>query len=799
MDAHLGQRYAEVAVDGTMPGGDSPTLTYLVPSDCGPAVQRGALVWVPLRKKAALGVVIDVHDRTPDFDVRPIYDVAPGDGLSDDQIEFGLWLQRETGSSLFGCLSMMLPPGVTHSVTPWFELKSRAPGKTKMQERVLGLLGRNGAMSLDQLQQVMGSSLSTVLADLERTGQVSRRYQSESRIARQRTERWWIAANSADSAGMTGRQRELYDLVAKAGPGGIRANEAVDRTGVSAQLTRKLIDSGAIAVEERPIVRATEVDPSGTLPTLNPEQQHAWLGIEAELRRRVGRPQVIFGVTGSGKTELYLRAIASTLRQGRQAIYLVPEIALTTQIAQRVKERFPGRVAVLHSGLAMGVRQEAWDQVASGERSVVVGARSALFAPVPDLGLIVIDEEHDPSYKQDIDPRYDARAAAIELADRHRAVVLLGSATPRTETLWMAHSGEYDIYRLRKRAVSTAPDLPPVQIVDLRMELQSGHTSLISRPLQEAINQALLRGEQSMLLLNRRGMATVVLCRVCGRARICPNCSIPLVYHEDRGLLICHRCDHRERPTRECPHCQGPLDYFGAGTQRVEAEAKRLFTGARVSRWDQDVAKRRGGNAAILQAMERREIDIVIGTQLIAKGLDLPYVTTVGITNADVGLHFPDFRSGERTFQLITQMAGRAGRRTPGSRVVVQTYSPDHYVLRAAANHDVEQFYEHEIRFREEFRYPPFVRMIRYLVRGATDDDCAMEADQLVRQLGRHARSVGAEIEVVGPAPAFIARVRGEQQWHVIVKGDPNGIERMLDHLPHPPGWAVDVDPVSLL
>jgi primosomal protein N' (replication factor Y) len=744
-------------------------------------------------------VIVDVHGREPDFDVRPIYDIAPGDSLSPGQIELGMWLQRETASSLFGCLSLMLPPGVTHSVTPWFEIRSRAPGKTKMQEKVLGLLGRNGSMSLDQLQQAMGSTLSTVLDDLERTGQIARSYRSERRAARQRTERWWNAANGVDQAGLTGRQRELYEVIAKAGARGIRANEAIDLTGVSAAVSRKLVDSGVVTVDERPIVRRVEVDPSGTMPTLNPEQQHAWLGIEAELRRRVGRPQVIFGVTGSGKTELDLRAIAATLRQGRQAIYLVPEIALTTQIAQRVKERFPGRVAVLHSGLAMGVRQEAWDQIASGERSVVVGARSALFAPVPDLGLIVIDEEHDPSYKQDIDPRYDARAAAQALADRHRAVVLLGSATPRTETLWRANSGEYDVYRLRKRAVSTAPDLPPVQVVDLRMELQSGHTSLISRPLQDAIQQALLRGEQAMLLLNRRGMATVVLCRVCGRARICPNCSIPLVYHEDRGLLICHRCDHRERPTRECPHCEGPLDYFGAGTQRVEAEAKRLFAGARVARWDQDVAKRSGGNASILQAIERREIDVVIGTQLIAKGLDLPYVTTVGITNADVGLHFPDFRSGERTFQLITQMAGRAGRRTPGSRVVVQTYSPDHYVLRAAANHDVEQFYEHEIRFREEFRYPPFVRMIRYLVRGETDDDCAMEADHLVRQLGRHSRLVGAGIEVVGPAPAFIARVRGEQQWHVIVKSDPDGIERMLDHLPHPPGWAVDVDPVSLL
>jgi primosomal protein N' (replication factor Y) (superfamily II helicase) len=799
MDDLLYGCFADVAVDGTLPGGDSPTLTYLVPPEYEKSVGRGSLVWVPLRKKAALGIVIEVHNRTPEFDVKPIYDVVPGDELDGRKIDFGLWLQHETDSSLFGCLSLMLPPGVTHSVTPWFELKGPPAGQTKMQDHVLGLLRVNGAMSLDQLQQAVGSTLTTVLPDLERAGQIKRRYQSETHTTRQRTERWWIATPGATAGSLTARQRDLYSLVAKAGANGIRANEAMDRSGVSAQVARKLIDTGAVAIEERPIGKGPAYEPSGMLPTLNPEQQVAWAGIEAEIRNPTSRPQVIFGVTGSGKTELYLRAIAATLRQGRQAIYLVPEIALTTQIAHRVKERFPGQVAVLHSGVAMGARQDAWNQIASGERSVVVGARSALFAPVPDLGLIVIDEEHDSSYKQDTDPRYYARSAAEELARRHGAAVVLGSATPRTETLWRAKAGDYDHYRLSKRAVASAPDLPPIQIVDLRMELQAGHTSLLSRPLQEAIREAISRREQVMLLLNRRGMSTVVVCRSCGAARICPNCLIPLVYHEDRGALICHRCDHRERPARECPICAGPLDYFGAGTQRIEAEAKRLFPEARVTRWDQDVARRRGGNAAILQSIERREVDVIVGTQLIAKGLDLPYVTTVGIINADIGLHFPDFRSGERTFQLITQMAGRAGRRTPGSSVIVQTYSPDHYVLQAASNHDVEQFYAHEIQFREEYRYPPFVRMIRYLIRGATDDDCALDADFLVRALGRHARAVGVEIEIVGPAPAFVARIRGEQQWHAIVKAAPDGIDQMLDHLPHPPGWVVDVDPVSLL
>jgi primosomal protein N' (replication factor Y) (superfamily II helicase) len=799
METGESPRFAEIAVEGTNPGGELPTLTYSVPDRFARAAVPGALVWAPLRRKAALGVIVDLHGTQPEFDVKEIFDVAPGDGLTQEQIEFALWLQHETASSLFGCLELMLPPGVVHSATPWFELASRGNGQTRTQGRVLDLLRVNGAMSIDQLQQAVGSTLSTVLPDLERAGLVTRRYQSDAHTTRQRTVRWWTAAANVETGSLTPRQRELFDVIAAAGPDGIRANEAIDRSGASQVVARKLVDSGVVLADERPVTPDGAVEPGGGLPSLNPEQQAAWAGIEAELRRGTSRPQVIFGVTGSGKTELYLRAIAMTLRRGRQAIYLVPEIALTTQIAQRVKDRFPGRVAVLHSGLAIGARQEAWNQVASGERSIVVGARSALFAPVPELGLIVIDEEHDPSYKQDSDPRYNARSVAEELARRRGAALVIGSATPRTETLWSANNGAYDLYRLRRRAVAAAPDLPPVEIVDLRVELQSGHTSLMSRPLHAAINEALGRREQTMLLLNRRGMATIVICRACGIVRTCPNCSIPLVYHEDRGVLICHRCDHRERPSRECPVCSGPLDYFGAGTQRVEAETRRQFPDARVARWDQDVARRRGGSASILQSIERREVDIIIGTQLIAKGLDLPYVTTVGIVNADIGLHFPDFRSGERTFQLITQMAGRAGRRTPGSRVIVQTYSPDHYVLQAAANHDVELFYQHEIAFREEYRYPPFVRMIRYLIRGATDDECALEADSLARLLARHARVHGAEIEVVGPAPAFITRLRGEQQWHVIVKAPAHHIERMLDGLPHPPGWVVDVDPVTLL
>ncbi|MDQ2682572.1 MAG: primosomal protein N' [Chloroflexota bacterium] len=788
--------FVEVAVDGVLPGPDGATLTY----GCDRNIAPGTLVWVPIRRSVALGAVLGAHRDEPPFEVRPVLDVVDGYALTHEQIDLGAWLARETASDLFSCFALMMPPGVKHSVTPWFRLTSpRVQGQTRMQQQVIEHLRANGSVSLEGLQNEIGSSLSTVLADLERAGSIVRTYTSDVHTVQARSETWWVDASGEHPPKLTARQAELFRVVHTAGPAGMRANEARDRASASAAIGTKLLEMGVIRAESRPLAAEIDLDPVGTLPQLTQEQSVAWEGLDRAIGQGSTTPQLLFGVTGSGKTELYLRAIARVLREGKQAIYLVPEIALSGPTATRVRERFPGQVAVIHSGLAMGARQEMWESVVAGERRIVVGTRSALLTPVPNLGLIVIDEEHDTSYKQDATPRYDARPLAEELARRTGATLILGSATPRIETLWRANEGEVELYRLGSRAVAAARELPPVEIVDIRQELQAGHTALLCRSLEGAIERALSRREQTMLLLNRRGTATVVLCRDCGLAMNCPNCAIPLVYHKDRGSLICHRCDHRERPLADCPKCGGPLDYFGAGTQRVESEVKRRFPAARVLRWDQDTARRRGANAAILKSIEDRQVDIIIGTQLIAKGLDLPYVTTVGIISADVGLHFPDFRSGERTFQLVTQMAGRAGRRTPASAVIVQTYSPDHYVLQAARTHDVLQFYRNEIAFREQHRYPPFVRLVRYLVRGATDEECAIACDGVVRQLGRLARDNGVEIEIVGPAPAFVARVRGEQQWHVVVKTAPESLEMLLDRLPNPPGWTVDIDPVSLL
>ena len=790
--------FIEVAVDGVLPSTTTLTLTY-GQRDEGDGATPGRLVWVPLRRSVALGVVFSIHDREPEYSVRPVVELVDDSWmLSGEQLDFAIWLQRETASSLFACAGLMLPPGVVHSVTPWFERIGRAEPRTAMQGKVTELLRARGKMSLEQLQTAVGSSLSTVLPDLERMGLVSRTYLAESRSIRQRTERWWTATGEP-AAKLGAKADTLFSIVRSAGDAGMSAAEALDLAGVTSASAKRLLSEGMITERHLPLGEARYEERLDRFPTLTDEQAESWAVLEREVNHPTSKPHLIFGVTGSGKTELYLRAIAATLRQGRGAIYLVPEIALTAQIVQRVRDRFPGQVAVLHSGLASGVRQAAWDDIATGARRVVVGARSALFAPMPDLGLIVIDEEHDSSYKQDADPRYNARVAAEEIARRSGAAIVLGSATPSTETLWRSDAGGITTTRLTKRATIAAPELPAVQIVDLRLELQAGHTSLLSGPLQRLMREALSRREQVMLLLNRRGTSTIVICRTCGLAVICPNCDIPLVYHGDRRALLCHRCDHRENPQTSCRWCDGTLDYFGAGTQRLEAETRRHFPDARVIRWDQDVARKRSANASILQSVERREVDVIVGTQLIAKGLDLPYVTAVGIINADIGLHFPDYRASERTFQLITQMAGRAGRHTPGSAVVVQSYTPDHFALQAAQHHDVRRFFASEIRIREDLRYPPFARMVRYRIRGETDEDCAVEADSLVRLLGRHAREREVEIEVIGPAPAFVGRIRGQHQWHVILKATPEGLDRLLDGLPVSPGWSVDVDPVSLL
>jgi primosomal protein N' (replication factor Y) len=636
-------------------------------------------------------------------------------------------------------------------------------------------------------------------------------------------------------------------------------------TGADSALLKQLETKGLIEIGSRE-VRRDPLAGAGVLPDQPPpltnQQQRALAAIGAVLeigRLEIGRleierlamikespnlpisnllPLLLHGVTGSGKTEVYLRAIARVLRLGKQALVLVPEIALTTQLVRRFAARFPNQLAVLHSGLSLGERYDEWRRLRRGEARVAIGSRSAVFAPLPELGLIIVDEEHELTYKHDGPPRYHARDAALQLGQIAGCPVVLGSATPSVESYAAAQEGRYQLIEMPQRVGGgigvdglprSAPlPLPPVRLIDMRRELQRGNRSIFSNQLHQALDQVLERGEQAILFLNRRGAASFVLCRDCGHVVSCPACSSPLTVHydEDEGrktkdesstgsafvfrpsssVLLCHSCGYNELMPAFCPNCLSTrIKAFGIGTQRVEEEVLRLFPAARVLRWDRDSVSGKGAHGRMLDIMVDGKADVLVGTQMIAKGLDLPMVSLVGVISADTGLHLPDFRSGERAFQLLTQVAGRAGRRSEGAQVLIQTYNPEHYALQAAQEHDYGAFYEEEIAFRRETSYPPYGRLVRFIYSSGSEQGCEREAQGLARRLNellerRKLNGWG----VIGPAPCFIRRTRGRWRWHLLLRvpwqqAETVRIARVLDELEPLYNWIVDVDPAHVL
>jgi primosomal protein N' (replication factor Y) len=574
---------------------------------------------------------------------------------------------------------------------------------------------------------------------------------------------------------------------------------------------------------------ATLTDALNIPPPLTPAQDAAWSAIRAAILTRAAPSAgvsmgdvptgggdaawtfLLHGVTGSGKTEVYLRAIELTLGLGRQAIYLVPEIALTPQTIARVNARFPGRVIVLHNRISDGERYDAWTRARDGLASVVVGARSALFAPFPDVGLIILDEEHDHSYKQSPgfqQPYYDARRAAEQIARHARAVVILGSATPDIQTRYRAERGAITRLALPHRVAIPAAgapmlpdvhgDLPPVQIVDMRAELHAGNTSIFSTALHEGVRAALEHGEQALLFLNRRGQATYVFCRECGYVAACPRCETPLTHHYD-GVLRCHHCGYHQPELVQCPICHSrKIKHFGAGVQQVESTLKATLPAARVLRWDADTASGTHAHEQIMARFVKHEADILIGTQMISKGIDIPRVTFVGIINADVGLTLPDFRASERGFQVMTQVAGRAGRGSRAGRVVLQTYMPDHYAIIHAARHDYDGFYQRELAYRKTMGYPPYRRMARLLFRATQVDRARGDAERTAAALHAHIeRQHLTGSSVIGAAPCFFEKIDNHYRWHVLLRSpDPVAALRHFEIAPH---CIIDIDPNDIL
>jgi primosomal protein N' (replication factor Y) len=537
---------------------------------------------------------------------------------------------------------------------------------------------------------------------------------------------------------------------------------------------------------------------------LSDEQQTAVDEITAAIESDAYRGYLLFGVTAGGKTEVYLRCIEYALAKGKASLVLLPEIALTTQIMNIFKSRFGDDVAVLHSRLSAGERCDEWNRVDAGEARVVLGARSAVFAPLRNLGLVIVDEEHDSSYKQDIQPRYNGRDTAIRRAQDAGAVAVLGSATPSVETYYNAEQGHYKLLKITKR-IENRP-MPEVHIADLREEWKRGQATIFSSLLLERIRDRLERRQQVMLLQNRRAYSTFLLCRDCGFVAKCPNCAVSLKLHSALKKLSCHHCDYSRPAPNVCPQCEGQrLKGFGIGTERVEEETKRAFPSARVLRMDRDTTSRKGAHAAILDQFKRHEADILVGTQMIAKGLDFPNVTLVGVISADTSLNLPDFRAAERTFQLISQVAGRAGRGPEPGEVVIQTFDPENYALKCAVNHDYLEFYRQEIEFRRELHYPPFSTIINIVSQDADSRVAKARLDTLLGLIKSTPMSERRGVEIIGPQPAVLEKLRGKFRWHLLIRSKDRDValsllRRQLDanqelrrHL------TVDVDPTSML
>ena len=613
------------------------------------------------------------------------------------------------------------------------------------------------------------------------------------------------ATPNAAAAGLSRApvQKEVLKIILD--KGSITRNELV-RMGINSQIINSLEKKGLV---KSFFARPKKVDKKKETPSAKPhlmrgEQASCFEEIKADLKRLKAQRILLHGITASGKTEIYMRSIDFCLEQGRSALIMVPEIALTPQMIEHFAGRFPGLVAVLHSRLSVAEKNRQWQLIISGEARVVLGARSAVFAPLADIGLIIIDEEHETTYKQEEAPRYHARDVAWWRTRYHNAVLLLGSATPSLESYHMAEEGKQKLLKMTARVTPT--QLPPVTIVDMRQELKSNHRHIFSRPLLEELNGVIERDEQALLFINRRGFAGFVLCRECGFVVRCPSCDVSMTMHLDRQIMCCHYCAHEDPVPISCPSCGGiKIRYFSAGTQRVEDEVRKLFPAVSLIRMDSDTTTSRQAHSHYYRQFRDHKANILIGTQMIAKGFDFPGVTLVGVVAADTTLNLPDFRAPERTFQLLTQVAGRTARGSGGGRVIVQTYHPDHYSILAAAKHDYPSFYKEELEHRRQLAYPPFSDLLRFLFSGA-DEKAVFEAAGWFSGL---LEPVAGGAEILGPAPASLYRIKEQYRVQIILKGETlTGISPAVkkvirEYHNYKPPWAVrlavDFNPLVVL
>ncbi len=783
--------FAEIAI----PLNVHQTFTYRLPDSFAANAKPGCRVLAPFGKQLITGYVVEVYQRLEDAgqdsdgyeikDVEELFDNEPL--VTAEMLDLTKWIADYYYAPWGEVIKSCLPAGINSEAETIVSITSegraalaalsakRSQSSTKMQ--ALAFVSEEGMVSGTALaKQFNKARAAAVTRELERSGYVTVTRQLQTaqvKPKRQQAVRIIQRAPIEGSKPLNEQQEKVIKVLFDS-PDPVAFTQLAETAGVSASVIRTLEKRGFVEVFAREVRRnplahlKNHRNGDSAEQTLTAKQQSALNRITEKLGEDKYAAFLLHGVTGSGKTEVYMRAMRAALSKGKTALMLVPDISLTPMFARRLRAHFGDAVAILHSSLSDGERLDEWNRIRQGEARVCIGARSAVFAPLENIGLIVVDEEHEASYKQEESPRYHGRDTAIMRANCANAVVILGSATPSMESFHNAQTGKYHYIELNERFGGRG--LARVEIVDMReVFTRHGKQQVFSDEIQNAIGENHERGEQTLVLLNRRGYSSFTLCRSCGHTARCPNCDVTLTYHKSEARLICHYCNHQERVPRACPECEGPFIYYaGEGTEQIEALLKEMFPKIRISRLDRDTTRRRGAFEKLLGEFAGGDIDLMVGTQMIAKGHDFHNVTLVCVISVDAGLGMPDFRSAERTFQLLTQVAGRAGRGDKPGRVIIQSYHTDHYALEYAREQNYEKFYEHEINFRREMRYPPFVALINGLVKHTEFAKAASFAADLARAI--KAGDTENALRVLGPAPAPIARLKGEHRMQVLIK-----------------------------
>ena len=804
------------------------TFSYAIPVRLQSIAQRGGRVLAPLGEGTREGVIVDLMDEPdlPDDSIKiknltDCLDDTPT--FSDELLTLTKWMSEYYLSSWGEALRCAAPAAVRTRQNRVVHLLATdeqiADMRQSRQTEILSVLKEDDALSIHQIARRIGvgvSRLRPALSALQEKGLVELRSNIQSKARPQTISIVSLAQPVSEieeqiprlEASRAPKQAQMLRILLDCNDETLTTTELTKRADTSLAGLQSLEQKGLIHLESVQIVRnPLSLDPvPSTHPlTLNPDQATALQAIQGAIDSGGRELFLLHGVTGSGKTEVYMQAMASVLDRGKRVIVLVPEISLTPQTVSRFVGRFGGRVAVLHSNLSDGERYDQWQQIKGGAADIVVGPRSAIFAPFPDLGLIVIDEEHETSYKQDAaQPFYQARDVAVKRSELADCPLILGSATPSLESFYHAQQREYTLLELPSRVSNI--QMPPVEIVDMREELKRGNRTIFSTVLRTTIEERLAKDEQIILFLNRRGFSTHVFCRECGYVERCDHCSISLTFHFHTKQMVCRHCGY-ERPTPQvCPECGSVyIRYFGLGTEQVEQEVVKAFPKARVKRMDADSTTRKDAHQKILDAFKAGEIDILVGTQMIAKGLDFPNVTLVGVISADTALNLPDFRAGERAFNLLTQVAGRSGRSEAGGDVIVQTYMPEHYSIQAAQGHDYLRFYREEIGYREALLYPPLSHAATILLRGEIEAEVIQTANHLLDQLEVFKDDRFPTVEIRGPVPAPLAKIRNKFRWHFLLRSE--DVEELRELIrcavtatsPANIDLIVDIDPISVL